>query len=177
MDRFRCWLSLKEQHFYMDRFRCWLSLKEQHFYMDRFSCWLSLKEQHFYMAIYHIITFSVSLILHYYISHYNILCKSNSTLLYITLTTCSSLMLPKVKVQCIYLLWFQLIIAAQCFHWFASPESLQEIYRVLVPGGRFGMILLYYYRWLKNYIVVPTDFTYLSWWRNGKCGSEMCNFQ
>lgn len=31
----------------------------------------------------------------------------------------------------------KLIIAAQCFHWFADNENLQEIHRVLVPGGRF----------------------------------------
>ncbi|XP_060555435.1 uncharacterized protein LOC132716226 [Ruditapes philippinarum] len=30
----------------------------------------------------------------------------------------------------------QNIICAQCFHWFANKESLTEIHRVLVPGGR-----------------------------------------
>ncbi|XP_052090094.1 uncharacterized protein LOC127726687 [Mytilus californianus] len=34
----------------------------------------------------------------------------------------------------------KLIIAAQCFHWFANHENLQELYRVLVPGGRFVML-------------------------------------
>ena len=46
--------------------------------------------------------------------------------------TANALPLPNNSVK--------LIIAAQCFHWFASPESLQEIYRVLVPGGRFVMV-------------------------------------
>ncbi|XP_069132440.1 uncharacterized protein [Argopecten irradians] len=32
------------------------------------------------------------------------------------------------------------VVAAQCFHWFASDESLTEIHRVLVPGGKFVMV-------------------------------------
>lgn len=32
------------------------------------------------------------------------------------------------------------VIASQSFHWFANSTSLKEIHRVLVPGGRFGMI-------------------------------------
>lgn len=31
----------------------------------------------------------------------------------------------------------RLVVAAQCFHWFASDTSLKEIHRVLVPGGKF----------------------------------------
>ncbi|XP_069132449.1 uncharacterized protein [Argopecten irradians] len=34
----------------------------------------------------------------------------------------------------------QTVVAAQCFHWFASDESLTEIHRVLVPGGKFVMV-------------------------------------
>ncbi|KAL8713478.1 MAG: hypothetical protein Q9220_002340 [cf. Caloplaca sp. 1 TL-2023] len=32
------------------------------------------------------------------------------------------------------------VIAAQAFHWFATDEALEEIYRVLIPGGNLGMI-------------------------------------
>ncbi|XP_048738753.1 uncharacterized protein LOC125653347 [Ostrea edulis] len=32
------------------------------------------------------------------------------------------------------------IIAAQCFHWFAKPEAITEITRVLKPGGNFVLI-------------------------------------
>ncbi|KAL8767446.1 MAG: hypothetical protein Q9209_006032 [Squamulea sp. 1 TL-2023] len=35
------------------------------------------------------------------------------------------------------------VVAAQAFHWyerFATDEALKEIYRVLIPGGNFGMI-------------------------------------
>lgn len=32
------------------------------------------------------------------------------------------------------------VIACQCFHWFANSTSLEEIYRVLVPNGIFGII-------------------------------------
>lgn len=32
------------------------------------------------------------------------------------------------------------VIAAQCFHWFANNESLSQIQRVLVPGGKLGLI-------------------------------------
>lgn len=33
-----------------------------------------------------------------------------------------------------------IVIAAQCFHYFANTKSLAEIHRVLVPRGTFGMI-------------------------------------
>lgn len=32
------------------------------------------------------------------------------------------------------------VIAAQCFHWFANEKSLSEIQRVLVPGGKLGLV-------------------------------------
>lgn len=32
------------------------------------------------------------------------------------------------------------VVCAQSFHWFASQESLAEFHRVLVPGGRLGLI-------------------------------------
>jgi SAM-dependent methyltransferase len=32
------------------------------------------------------------------------------------------------------------VICAQAFHWFANAASLAEIYRVLKPGGRLGLI-------------------------------------
>jgi SAM-dependent methyltransferase len=32
------------------------------------------------------------------------------------------------------------VACAQAFHWFASPEALREIGRVLKPGGRLGLI-------------------------------------
>ena len=31
-------------------------------------------------------------------------------------------------------------IAAQSFHWFANDESISQIQRVLVPGGKLGLI-------------------------------------
>ena len=32
------------------------------------------------------------------------------------------------------------VIAAQCFHWFATPTALAELHRVLRPGAGFGLI-------------------------------------
>lgn len=32
------------------------------------------------------------------------------------------------------------VICAQCFHWFATNEALDEIWRVLKPGGRLGLV-------------------------------------
>lgn len=32
------------------------------------------------------------------------------------------------------------VICAHSFHWFANPEAMAEIYRILKPGGRLGMI-------------------------------------
>jgi SAM-dependent methyltransferase len=32
------------------------------------------------------------------------------------------------------------VVCAQAFHWFASPEAVAEIHRVLKPGGRLGLI-------------------------------------
>jgi SAM-dependent methyltransferase len=32
------------------------------------------------------------------------------------------------------------VICAQSFHWFATPEALHEIHRVLKPGGAFGLV-------------------------------------
>src|ERR1700722_10693842 len=32
------------------------------------------------------------------------------------------------------------VVCAQSFHWFATPEALREIHRVLRPGGAFGLI-------------------------------------
>ena len=32
------------------------------------------------------------------------------------------------------------VVCAQSFHWFATPEALDEIRRVLKPGGRLGLI-------------------------------------
>ena len=32
------------------------------------------------------------------------------------------------------------VVCAQSFHWFAAPESLKEVRRVLKPGGAFGLI-------------------------------------
>lgn len=33
-----------------------------------------------------------------------------------------------------------IVVCAQAFHWFATKEALAEIYRVLKPGGRLGLI-------------------------------------
>ena len=32
------------------------------------------------------------------------------------------------------------MIAAQCFHWFANNKTISEIQRVLVPGGKLGLL-------------------------------------
>jgi SAM-dependent methyltransferase len=32
------------------------------------------------------------------------------------------------------------VVCAQAFHWFASPEALREIGRVLKPGGKLGLV-------------------------------------
>jgi SAM-dependent methyltransferase len=32
------------------------------------------------------------------------------------------------------------VVCAQSFHWFATPESLREIHRVLKPGGALGLV-------------------------------------
>jgi len=32
------------------------------------------------------------------------------------------------------------VIAAQSFHWFANEKSLSQIQRVLIPGGKLGMV-------------------------------------
>ena len=32
------------------------------------------------------------------------------------------------------------VVCAQAFHWFASHEALEEIHRVLVPGGSLGLV-------------------------------------
>ncbi len=32
------------------------------------------------------------------------------------------------------------VICAQAFHWFANPDALGEIHRVLTPGGRLGLV-------------------------------------
>ena len=32
------------------------------------------------------------------------------------------------------------VIAAQSFHWFANVKSISEIHRVLVPGGKLGLV-------------------------------------
>ena len=34
------------------------------------------------------------------------------------------------------------VVAAQCFHWFANDKSISEIRRVLVPGGRLGIVFI-----------------------------------
>src|SRR5580700_5629283 len=31
------------------------------------------------------------------------------------------------------------VVCAQSFHWFATPEALREIHRVLKPGGALGL--------------------------------------
>ncbi|MCJ1406737.1 hypothetical protein MMC19_000805 [Ptychographa xylographoides] len=36
--------------------------------------------------------------------------------------------------------WADGVVVAQAFHWFANAEALQEIYRVLKPGGILGLI-------------------------------------
>jgi len=34
----------------------------------------------------------------------------------------------------------QAVVCAQAFHWFATPEALAEIHRVLAPGGQLGLV-------------------------------------
>ncbi|MFF7709386.1 methyltransferase domain-containing protein [Pseudomonas sp. NPDC007930] len=34
----------------------------------------------------------------------------------------------------------EVVTCAQAFHWFAEPEALADIHRVLVPGGRLGLV-------------------------------------
>ncbi|KND58301.1 Methyltransferase [Candidatus Burkholderia verschuerenii] len=41
------------------------------------------------------------------------------------------------------------VVCAQSFHWFASRESLDEIHRVLKPGGKLGLV------WNLRYARVP----------------------
>jgi ubiquinone/menaquinone biosynthesis C-methylase UbiE len=36
--------------------------------------------------------------------------------------------------------FFDAVVCAQSFHWFATPEALAEIHRVLRPGGTWGLI-------------------------------------
>ncbi|CAB61776.1 trans-aconitate 3-methyltransferase [Schizosaccharomyces pombe] len=33
-----------------------------------------------------------------------------------------------------------LVLCAQCFHWFANEEAMKEIYRVLKPNGKLGLV-------------------------------------
>jgi ubiquinone/menaquinone biosynthesis C-methylase UbiE len=46
--------------------------------------------------------------------------------------TAESVPLPEASVDA--------VVCAQSFHWFATREALAEIYRVLKPGGRLGLI-------------------------------------
>lgn len=46
--------------------------------------------------------------------------------------TAASIPLPDNSVR--------LVVAAQCFHWFANETNIREIHRVLIPGGIFAMI-------------------------------------
>ncbi|XP_064596005.1 uncharacterized protein LOC135462707 [Liolophura sinensis] len=43
----------------------------------------------------------------------------------------------------------KMVIAAQCFHWFADLSSITEIHRVLVPGGKLVLI------WNQRDLSVP----------------------
>ena len=51
---------------------------------------------------------------------------------------------PVLPLVCLVLLllsvWFylQTIVAAQCFHWFATKQAMDELHRVLIPGGKLG---------------------------------------
>ncbi|KAK3098210.1 hypothetical protein FSP39_017234, partial [Pinctada imbricata] len=52
------------------------------------------------------------------------------------------------------------VVAAQCFHWFATKEALNEIYRVLVPNGKFVLVWNHKLRtvpWLDEIDVVVTE--------------------
>ena len=55
--------------------------------------------------------------------------RKNFTLIYFSLF-CAAL--PDASVD--------VVIASQSFHWFANSTALEEIHRVLVPHGSFGMI-------------------------------------
>lgn len=44
---------------------------------------------------------------------------------------------------------FDAVVCAQAFHWFASPEALAEIHRVLRPGGVLGLV------WNTHDVAVP----------------------
>ena len=46
--------------------------------------------------------------------------------------TAADLPLPNASVD--------VVVCAQAFHWFASPEALSEIARVLKPGGKLGLV-------------------------------------
>lgn len=46
--------------------------------------------------------------------------------------TATDLPLPDASVD--------VVVCAQAFHWFASPEALSEIARVLKPGGKLGLV-------------------------------------
>ncbi|KAJ8315361.1 hypothetical protein KUTeg_007511 [Tegillarca granosa] len=55
---------------------------------------------------------------------------------------CPSIVVRQCAASCIPLpdSSVRLIVAAQCFHWFANEPSLKEIHRVLIPGGVFAMV-------------------------------------
>lgn len=50
-----------------------------------------------------------------------------------TLTgTAEAIPLPDVSMD--------VVVCAQSFHWFATPEALTEIHRILKPGGKLGLV-------------------------------------